>query len=288
MTESYLFAAIVLAILAAIVGVVLLPRFERQEKIIKRMGMAHAATSDGSDSWFGRYANRLITVRIMSSDYAEIKEVLERTGMAAERIPVVYIAACWLAPLGLLMLAGALMSWWLGLVVAILAFLLSRRLVRRKADQVDARMNREAVELCYLMRMFMESGISLERAMRLISAQATPLIPVLIRHINRFNRLLDAGESRRFALQELGANKNVPVLHDLSLLLSQSSRLGTTISGSLDKIIRQAQAVERARVQEATNKISAKMSMVMVLCMLPALMVLIGGPALSAFSKIFQ
>lgn len=288
MAETSLLLAAVLAALSLWCLLVWSPRSLRREKIHRRLTRMVARQEAGKRGRLWRYANRLITVNAVRGDYAGMRQALNHIGLQQEQIPVFYFLSCWLLPLALLLSLWVLQGFLLALVLSVAIFVLVRRLVRVRALQVNQRMNQEAVDLCYLMRMFMESGISLERSMRLISAQAKPLLPTLIRHVDRFNRLLDAGESRQAALQELGSHKDVPVLRDLCLLLKQTSRLGTAAGESLENIIVQAQAKERSRLQEDTNKVSAKMSMVMVLCMLPALMILIGGPAVSAMSQIFQ
>lgn len=280
--------AILLALLAVFVLLVWEPRSRRREQVARRLQQFDKDANTGLPIKPGGFTGRLINVRFVAADYAEIATFLNYIGMHKSRIPVFYTLVCWLLPLTVLLLMGVFVSWLYGFVAAAFVFVMARRMIRSHAKKIDVRLNTEAVELCYLMRMFMESGISLERSMRLVSAQAGTMIPTLMRYVNRFNRTLDAGESRQVALQVLGENKQVPVLRDLALLLRQTSKLGAAAGESLDNIIQQAHAKEHSRIQEATNKVGAKMSMVMVLFMLPALMILLGGPAMLSLSKLFQ
>lgn len=280
--------AVFLAVATILLVLVWEPRSRRRVQTSKRLTrQEHIDDSPFSKEKIG-FANRLVSVRFMAGDYAEIRQFLGYIGMDKARIPVFYALVCWGLPLSVLILVGIFDSWLFAFVGAVFIFVLTRRSIRSHAKTIDMRLNSEAVELCYLMRMFMESGISLERSMRLVSGQAGTMIPTLMRYVHRFNRMLDAGESRQAALLALGSNKEVPVLRDLALLLRQTSQLGAASSEGLDNIIRQAQAKEHSRLQETTNKVGAKMSMVMVGCMLPALMILIGGPALHSLSAVFQ
>ena len=69
------------------------------------------------------------------------------------------------------------------------------------------------------------------------------------------------------------------------VLMKQSSQLGAGVSLSLDQIIEEAQNVERNRVREETNRIGAKMTVIMMAFMLPALFILIGGPAVISIAE---
>ncbi|WP_181950538.1 type II secretion system F family protein, partial [Alloalcanivorax xenomutans] len=59
----------------------------------------------------------------------------------------------------------------------------------------------------------------------------------------------------------------------------QSSQLGAGVSSSLEQIIQEARDVERSKLKEETNRIGAKITVVMMVFMLPALFIIIGGPA---------
>ena len=165
------------------------------------------------------------------------------------------------------------------MVLAALAFLVPRRAIRTLGERAEQKQNLEAVELCHLTRMLMEAGLSLERVLRLIANQARPLLPMLSARLDRFNRLMESGAERSQALDELGENRRIPVLRNYVVLMKQSSQLGAGVSLSLDQIIEEAQNVERNRVREETNRIGAKMTVIMMAFMLPALFILIGGPA---------
>jgi len=172
-----------------------------------------------------------------------------------------------------------------GLLMSAAGFILPRRTIRGMGAQAEMRQNLEAVELCHMTRMLMEAGLSLERVLRIIGVQGRPLLPILIARIDRFNRLMKSGAERTQALDELGENKRIPVLRSYVVLMKQSSQLGAGVSHSLDQIIDEAQNVERNRIREETNRIGAKMTVIMMAFMLPALFILIGGPAVVSIAE---
>ncbi|HBL87571.1 MAG TPA: type II secretion protein F, partial [Alcanivorax sp.] len=170
-------------------------------------------------------------------------------------------------------------------LLAALAFILPRRAIRTMGKNAEQRQNLEAIELCHLTRMLMEAGLSLERVLRLVANQGRALLPMLSTRLDRFNRLMESGAERTQALDELGENRRIPVLRNYVVLMKQSSQLGAGVSLSLDQIIEEAQNVERNRVREETNRIGAKMTVVMMAFMLPALFILIGGPAVISIAE---
>lgn len=241
-----------------------------------------------ADGWLLRVAERALGSSIFAGDFREMNAALSRTAMSREHIVLVYALACWVAPM-VAGLMGLLWKGWMGgFGVLALTFVLARRFIRQKGERADAQMNLEAVALCQLMRMFLETGMTIERAFRIMAQQARPLMPILIRHIDAFNRRLEAGMDRSVALAELGSNHNVPVLKDLTTILRQTGVMGTGAGDAINALIQRANDTQRSRLQEAAGKVSAKMSAVMVLCMLPALMILVAGPGLVSFSQMLK
>ncbi|WP_111657725.1 type II secretion system F family protein [Isoalcanivorax indicus] len=292
MSEVWLWLAVLSALGAFWAAVWLAPAWARRDRISRRMEHRYHGVSgsevDEPQGWLLRFAERALGTGVLASDFREVDEALSRTALSRERIVLTYSLACWVLPLAL-GLAGLLIYGPLGGLAGLaLTFVLARRIIRKRGEQAEAQMNREAVALCQLMRMFLETGMTLERAFRTLAQQAGPLMPVLIRHIDTFNRRIDAGMDRSRALAELGRNRNVPVLYDLTIILRQTGVLGTGAGEAINALIQRANEIERARLQEAASKVSAKMSAVMVLCMLPALMILIAGPGLVSFSELLR
>lgn len=292
MSDGWLLLSLLSALAALWAAFWLAPAWARRDRISRRMERTYIHThtdgGDDQDGWLLRFSERALGTGFLASDFKEVDEALSRTAMSRERIVLTYSLACWVLPVALALL-GTLMYGALGGLAALaLSFVLVRRIIRKRGEQAEAQMNREAVALCQLMRMFLETGMTLERAFRTLAQQAGPLMPVLVRHIDAFNRRIDAGMDRTRALAELGHNRNVPVLYDLTVILRQTGVLGTGAGDAINALIQRANEVERARLQEAASKVSAKMSAVMVLCMLPALMILIAGPGLVSFSELLR
>lgn len=275
---------LILSVILVAVSIWLLFRarhWEMQARVSQRLNDSgsHSGDSETGRFWLWRMSAALTESAIAASDYQEIRQAMAGMGKSREQSQVIYLLTCWILP-ALVALVGFLFFGAIGgVLLSVAGFILPRRTIRSMGAHAEMRQNLEAVELCHMTRMLMEAGLSLERVMRIIGVQGRPLLPVLIPRIDRFNRLMQSGAERSQALDELGENKRIPVLRSYVVLMKQSSLLGSGVSTSLDQIIEEAQNVERNRIREETNRIGAKMTVVMMAFMLPALFILIGGPA---------
>lgn len=285
MINVWFAAAMLLAVISAWVALLMTPRWARKARIHARLKNSGDIDDESSSFWLARFANKFTESSLTREDFREIREALSATGRTKEQSQLLYLIYCWLTP-GIVVFVGfAFLGLMGGMLVAAGGFLLPRRVIRSMGRNAEQRQNMEAVELCHLTRMLMEAGLSLERVLRLVAAQGRPMIPMLSLRLDRFNRLMESGAERSQALDELGENRRIPVLRSYVVLMKQSSQLGAGVSDSLDQIIEESQKIERNRIREETNRIGAKMTVIMMAFMLPALFILIGGPAVISIGE---
>lgn len=285
MSDSLLYAACALAIGAFWLMVVKARQWEIRAKVQRRINDHGADSNDNRPRfWLAQLATQATQASFTSQDYQDIHQAFIGMGKSSEYSQLAYLLLCWLLPLFVIVPGLLFLGPTGGVMLTAAAFVIPRRMIRSFGRHAEARQNLEAIELCHMTRMLMESGLSLERAMRIIGAQGHTLLPLLNRRILRFNRQMKAGADRHQALDELGDNKRIPVLRSYVILMKQSSQLGSGVSHSLSQIISEAQHVERSRRREDTNRIGAKMTVVMMIFMLPALFLLIGGPAVMSIA----
>lgn len=279
-----LLLAILLAVVALYLALVKSEKWYRRNQVVQRLH--HNVNNSAADedeaarrSPFAGFSARLTQSSLMRDDFAEMYKALRYTGRPTEQIQLIYLLSCWLLPV-VLVIVGAL---WYGLFGALAGFAIgfvgSRRYIRSVASRACYQQNLEAIELAHVLRMMLEAGLSIERGFRIAALQARPLIPTLVYRLDRFNRLMDSGADRGAALDDIGEGKEIPVLHNLTRLLKQAGSLGGSITASIDQIIQEALEVERGQIKERVNKLGAKMTVVMMVLMMPALFIIIGGPA---------
>jgi tight adherence protein C len=279
MAEAYLWAALAASLAALWVGIVLAPQWSLRAHIDARLRNRLARNGKPAASWLGSFAQWFTTRAAVQSDFRELESALDVTGRNEQQIHALYLTLCWLMPALAVVLGFVVWGMTGGAVLAAAGFLLPRRVIRTMGARAERQQNLESIELCHMTRMLMEAGLSIERAVRLAALQGRGVMPRLATRLDRFNRVIESGADRTAALEELGRNRRIPVLRQYASLMKQSGTLGAGVSGSLDQIINEALHAERSRLKEATGRTGAKMTVIMMAFMLPALFILIGGPA---------
>jgi len=276
---SYLLA-LLFAVVACWLALVQAGRWEQRRRVLERLNQRGAsAEPEARNVVMEGISSRLTASPFMRDDYKEVFKALRITGREPEKIQGIYLLACWLLPVMLLLL-GALLAGFLGaMALGVIGFIGSRRYIRSLAGKACYQQNLEAIELAQMLAMLLEAGLTIERGFRVAALQARPLIPGLAFRLDRFNRLMESGADRSAALDDIGEGKDIPVLHSLTRLLKQSGALGGAITESIEQLINEALDVERSRVKEQVNRVGAKMTVIMMVFMMPALFIIIGGPA---------
>lgn len=278
-----LYFAVIFALLALFFALVKMPAWLRSGVVLNRLRIdteeRDAAKATHDEAVKSGLIGRLLSSALIKGDYNEMLPYLRVTGKPVADLQVQYLLVCWFLPVVAAVL-GTIFFGPLGAFFgAVLFFIGSRRYLRTVGARAKNQQNLEAIELAQVLKMLLEAGLSIERAFRISAIQARPLIPTLVYRLDRFNRLMDSGADRGVALDDIGGDKDIPVLYNLTRLLKQSGSLGGAITGSISQVIEEAHKIQQSRVQEQVNKLGAKMTLVMMGLMLPALFIIIGGPA---------
>jgi tight adherence protein C len=176
------------------------------------------------------------------------------------------------APMPLLMavVPGAALVAWI-LPIAVL-----ERLARRRQERI-----RHALpDSLDLLVVCVEAGISLDAAILRVARELSLTYPDLANELLVVNRKTNAGISREEAIRGLWSRTGVDDLRSLSSSLIQTEKWGTSIT----KVLRVAAAtLRRKRRQHAEKRVAlapVKMTIPLVTLILPALFVIILGPAM--------
>jgi tight adherence protein C len=130
-----------------------------------------------------------------------------------------------------------------------------------------------------LMLICVESGISIEAAMRRVSDELAEASPPLAEEMVLTTAELSFLPDRRVALENLGTRTQIPIVQSVVQALIQADRYGTPISQALRVL---AQEGRDERMNEAEKKAAAlppKLTVPMILFFLPVLVAVILGPA---------
>jgi len=138
-----------------------------------------------------------------------------------------------------------------------------------------------------LLRILFESGMAVEQAIRVLSTQAQKLLPELTSELRLVLARVDSGLELG---QELNQSANllaVDEFNDTCVILQQLIQQG---GGAMKSLLTLKQLLDDRRLthqQEYISKMSAKMSVVMMLFLFPALLIVLGGPGFTAIARAF-
>ena len=99
---------------------------------------------------------------------------------------------------------------------------------------------------------------------------------------------VQAGLSRRDALKNMSARADVPELTSFVLSIMQAEVFGVSVKDILRTQSRELRVRRRQRAEELAQKAPVKLVFPVVLCILPATLLVIGGPAIIAVSRTFD
>lgn len=224
----------------------------------------------------------------------ETQTLLNRLGWRSARQRSLF-AACQIgSPLLLLALAVLLQSvffptvekQWIAPLFALgVGYLLPKRLLVIAVARRQKQLASEISTFIPLLRILFESGMAVEQALRVLSHESQALLPVLTQELRlvlaRVDSGLELGEELNKATQLLAVDEFTDTCVILQQLLYQGG-------GAMKSLLSLKQLLDDrrlTRLQEYISKMSAKMSVVMMLFLFPALLIVLAGPGFTALAK---
>lgn len=124
-----------------------------------------------------------------------------------------------------------------------------------------------------------EAGLGLDAAFRRVSDEMETSAPDLAREYQMVTHEVNAGMPRAEALHRLGDRTGLDEIVSLVNVLVQAERFGTSVARSLRVHSDLVRTRRMQRAEEKAAQVSPKMTVVMILFILPCLVVLLIGPA---------
>jgi tight adherence protein C len=143
-----------------------------------------------------------------------------------------------------------------------------------------------------LMVISVDSGLALESAIARVAIEMSESYPILSREFMTTGQDLQLNPDVEHALRDFSIRTGIEETNRFSKTLIQSVVYGTPLSQSLHTLSKEMRAQALVNFEETAAKLPTKMTVPMILFILPALMVVIIGPsigpvvtALSGMSK---
>lgn len=125
-----------------------------------------------------------------------------------------------------------------------------------------------------------EAGLGLDAAFRRVALELETAAPELSREFQIVTHEISAGVPRAEALRHLEHRTGLDEIRSLVNMLTQAERFGSSIAKGLRVHSRMTRQKRMARAEEEAAKVSPKLTIVMVLFLLPTLGMIIMGPAM--------
>ncbi|PKO92588.1 MAG: hypothetical protein CVU15_05555 [Betaproteobacteria bacterium HGW-Betaproteobacteria-1] len=284
MTTILMIAAAAVVMIAAQRGKTSVHVRQRFREVLRQEGVNDPLQSGGHDA--GQWQHELLE-RISRSDMDELPGLLRQAGWGGEQSRYYYLLAAWLLPVigGLVsgiyaMSRGETLAHVLFYVLFGfgLLFVGIRRFLRWKARSRQAAIRREVLTWLHLLRMLFDAGLSLEHILHVTEDQGRELIPNIAHELRQVLVRIRAGQERGEALAEMAAPLDVPELNDTVAMMKQVTKYGGNISESLAEYAELLEQRQVSELREYVSKLSAKMTIVMMLFLFPALIIFLAGP----------
>ncbi|MFK2932335.1 type II secretion system F family protein [Dyella agri] len=156
---------------------------------------------------------------------------------------------------------------------------LPKLVLRSWAERLRRRVEDELPLLIDLLRLLQGVGFSMDQSLQLIAERFHPVLPVLGREIRDANIAYMRGRPRDQSLRRLAESFGNDDLKSLVQIILQVHQHGGAVQEPLRQFAERLREQRRMSMKEKTGKLSVKMTMVMMLTLLPALMLVLAGPA---------
>jgi tight adherence protein C len=203
--------------------------------------------------------------------------------------PTLYFAAKTVLSLGLpallaLLLAGGMADSRNGFMLVLFSsaafgYYLPNIILSRTASERQREIFENIPDALDLMTVCVEAGLSMERALAKVAAEIVVKSAVLAQELQLVLMEMRAGFSKEKALRNLALRSGVDDVDTLVAMLIQADRFGTSMGDSLRVHSDTLRLKRTLLAEEAAAKIGLKLLFPLVLCMFPALMLVLMGPA---------
>lgn len=124
-----------------------------------------------------------------------------------------------------------------------------------------------------------EAGLGLDAAFRRVALEIENAAPELAREFQLVTHEVSAGVSRVEALRHLEQRTGLDEVRSLVNMLSQAERFGTSIAKGLRAHAKVTRQKRMSRAEEVAAQVSPKLTVVMIVTLLPCIFIILLGPA---------
>lgn len=281
-----LLSAVLLLLAGGLLLSLVLHEYLSQRRLLQRLG-----AGDRSGSSLQRLSSRAGTAKKMGKSDPETLVLLDQLGWRSNQRRVLFFAIQIGLPVLLTLVAVMVqtgmeeppkMPFLLPFIAFAVGYLIPKRVLAAQVSKRQERLAQEISLMIPMLRMLFDVGMTVEQALRVLSSEGRKILPELSRELRQLLVRVDAGLELGQELRELSELLKVDDLTDCFTILVQLVYQG---SGAMASLLSLKELLDDRRMtglQERVSKMSAKMSVVMMLFLFPALLIILAGPGFVA------
>jgi tight adherence protein C len=160
-----------------------------------------------------------------------------------------------------------------------IGYFLPQYILRRIARNRQGQVMRELPVVLDLLVVCLEAGVALSESLKIVAREGEHNSAVIGGELATAAAEMSAGVSLEDSLRNLGERTGVDDVKSLAGLVIQSQKMGTRLGPALRASADLLISRRRMRAEESAQKSAVKMLLPLVLLILPAMMIVILGPA---------
>ena len=224
-------------------------------------------------------------------ELGRLRRRLARAGYTSITAVVIYSVASIATPIALgiaaVSLVGVTKGWVLGLVAGAIGYLLPSLVLGRLTERRKREIRDGLPDALDLFVVCVEAGCGLDQAIVKASDELGLTYPALAYELRLITTEIRAGKPRIDAFKNFAARTLVDDVQSLVALLVQTDKFGTSIAQALRTHAETSRIKRRQDAEERAGKIGVKLVFPLVLFLFPALYIVILGPAVISFVRVF-
>jgi tight adherence protein C len=200
--------------------------------------------------------------------------------LSLKALSAIFVTGLVLA-LAVLSRASAL-AWLVGIVVCVASYWLPDAWLSAAVSRRQRQIRIELPDMLDMLTISVEAGLGFDQAIaKIVRMSHGPLAHEFARMLQE----IQAGSSRGDALKRLTARTDVPEINTFATAVVQAEQLGIPIANVLRVQSKEMRLTRRQRAEEQAQKTPVKIVFPLVLCILPATLIVILGPAVVSIAK---
>lgn len=139
-----------------------------------------------------------------------------------------------------------------------------------------------------MMVLCLEGGVSMAAAIQRVTIELQTIHPVLAAELNIISREVQLGLTVGEALRTFAERCDLDEIRDLASVMIQSERIGASVAQALRTHAETSRVERQQKAEEVAHKTAVKILFPTLLCIFPAIFIVLLGPAAIQISELFK